>query len=255
MSVFASLYANQYDSLYTEKDYSGECDLIERAFEKFHQKPLSIIDIGCGTGTHAIEFSKRGYECTGIDLSASMLEHASAKAQGQNLLKPPRWILGDARDFDGDGPYDAAVMMFAVISYLTSNEDVVKGLRNIRKHIKPGGLFACDFWYGPAVLSVKPNERVRILETVNGRTMRAASTTVDSFLHTADVSFRLWTVEGNRFVGETTETHTMRYFFPQEFKMLLEQAGFQCLHFSAFPDLDETLSETSWNAFCVSTAV
>jgi SAM-dependent methyltransferase len=255
MSVFASLYANQYDSLYTAKDYSGECDLVEQAFRNFGQSPASILDIGCGTGSHAIEFSRRGYACTGVDLSPAMLEHASAKAESQGLLKPPKWVLGDARNFEANGPYDAAVMMFAVISYLTSNDDVIKGLKNIREHLKPGALFACDFWYGPAVLSVKPNERVRIIDTVNRRTMRSASTTVDSFAHTADVSFRLWTVEGDKFIGETTETHTMRYFFPQEFKMLLEQSGFECLHFSAFPDFNEKLSETSWNAFCVSAAV
>jgi SAM-dependent methyltransferase len=255
MSVFESLYANQYDSLYKEKDYSAECDLVEQAFGRFSDtRPKTILDIGCGTGTHLIELAKRGYDCAGVDLAPAMLAHAAKKAASEALAHTPKWIEGDARTFDAAGPYDSAIMMFAVVSYLTGNEDVISGLKNIRRHLKPGALFICDFWYGPAVLSVRPNERVRVLETPNGRTIRAAATTVDSFAQTADVAFRLWTVEGDRFVGETQETHKMRYFFPQEFKILLELSGFKCLHLSAFPHLDGQLSDDSWNALCISVA-
>lgn len=255
MSVFESLYANQYDSLYKEKDYLGECDLVEQAFLRFDSKPTSLLDIGCGTGTHSIELARRGYACTGVDLAPSMLEHAATKSAGKVFAHTPNWVQGDARNFEVGEQFDSAIMMFAVISYLTSNEDVVAGLKNIRRHLKLGALFICDFWYGPAVLSVRPNERVRVLDTATGKTIRAAATTVDSFAQTADVSFKLWTIEGDRFVGETNETHTMRYFFPQEFKILLQQAGFECCHLSAFPTLDVLLTDDSWNALCVSVAV
>jgi SAM-dependent methyltransferase len=255
MSVFNSLYANQYDTLYTEKDYAGECDLIEAALARFGGAARTILDIGCGTGSHVIELARRGYAATGVDLSQSMLDVAAKKAAAETLAHVPDWIAGDARSFTAAGPYDLGTMMFAVVSYLTTNEDVLQGLSNIRRHLKPGALFLCDFWYGPAVLSVRPNERVRVLETPGGRTIRAAATTVDSFAQTADVSFRLWSIEGDRYVGETQETHRMRYFFPQEFKLLLERAGFVCRHLSAFPTLDASLSDDSWNAFCVAEAV
>jgi ubiquinone/menaquinone biosynthesis C-methylase UbiE len=256
MSVFNSLYANQYDTLYTEKDYAGECDLVEAAAIRFGAKPSSILDIGCGTGSHSIELARRGYACTGVDLSSAMLAVAADKAGHEVLNHVPRWIAGDARTFDaGDEPFDLAIMMFAVVSYLTTNEDVVAGLRNIRKHLKPGALFLCDFWYGPAVLSVRPNERVRVLESPTGRTIRAASTRVDSYAQTADVSFRLWTIEGDRYAGETQETHRMRYFFPQEFRLFLEAAGFSCQQMSAFPDVNQPLSDDAWNAWCVAKAM
>jgi ubiquinone/menaquinone biosynthesis C-methylase UbiE len=255
MSVFNALYANHYDTLYLEKDYGGECDLVEAAAARFGAGPKNILDIGCGTGSHAIEFARRGYQCTGIDMSESMINLAQQKSSNEHLAHAPKWILGDARSFDAGGPFDMAVMMFAVVSYLTSNQDVLAGLSNVRRHLKLGALFACDFWYGPAVLSVRPNERVRILETPNGRSLRAAATTVNSFAQTADVSFRLWSIEGDKFVGETLETHTMRYFFPQEFKLLLENAGFECVHLSTFPTLDGELNDESWNAFCVAKAI
>jgi SAM-dependent methyltransferase len=255
MSVFNSIYANQYDGLYTEKDYSGECDLVEIALARFGSSAHSILDVGCGTGSHAIEFAHRGYACTGIDLSQYMLDVAAQKASNQALQHQPHWIAGDARTFEAGADFDIATMMFAVISYLTTNDDVIRGLRNIRRHLKEGALFMCDFWYGPAVLSVRPTERVRVLETLNGRTIRAAATTVDSYAQTADVSFRLWSIEGDRFAGETLETHRMRYFFPQEFKLLLQHAGFECKHLCTFPSLDQNLTDESWNAFCVAEAV
>ncbi len=255
MSVFNALYADQYDALYTDKNYVAECDLVEAACRRNGVHPKSILDIGCGTGTHVIEFARRGYDCTGVDLSPAMLTIANTKAAELNVQHSPQWLNADAREFEAGRTFDVAVMMFAVISYLTRNEDVIQALRNIRRHLSVGGLFICDFWYGPAVLSVKPNERVRVLDTQNGKTIRAASTTLDTYRHTADVTFKLWSTQGDTYLGETSETHTMRYFFPQEFALLLQQAGFELISLSQFPELDVELSNEAWNAFAVARCV
>lgn len=255
MSVFNALYADQYDALYTDKNYVAECDLVEAACARNDVSPKSILDIGCGTGTHVIEFARRGYDCTGVDLSPAMLTIASNKAAELNVQHSPHWLNADAREFEAGRTFDVAVMMFAVISYLTRNEDVIQALKNIRRHLNVGSLFICDFWYGPAVLSVKPNERVRVLDTQNGKTIRAASTTLDTYRHTADVTFKLWSTKGDTYLGETSETHTMRYFFPQEFSLLLQKAGFELISLSQFPELDQVLSSETWNAFSVARAI
>jgi SAM-dependent methyltransferase len=252
---FADLYADEYDALYNEKNYQEECNLIEAASLKFGGPPATILDIGCGTGSHSLELAKRGYQCTGIDLSPAMLTLAAYKSDAANPAKPPRWIEGNIMSFDAPGNHDLAIMMFAVVGYLTSNDDVLKGLRNVRKHLKSGSLFVCDFWYGPAVLSVRPEDRVRIAASGDRRIMRAASTKIDSFNHTADVTFRLWKVAGEAFVGETVEVHKMRYYFPQEFRALLSQAGFESLSMSEFPSLDVPLTDQSWNALSIARAI
>lgn len=255
MSVFNSLYAGQYDQLYAEKNYLGECDLIEAAVKRYAgNAPATLIDIGCGTGSHAMEFARRGYQVTGVDMSQSMIEHAAQKAASLKNKERPIWLCGDARDFDTGTTFDLGIMMFAVIGYLTTNEDVLKGLRNIRRQLKPGALFLCDFWYGPSVLSERPTDRVRTLPTEGGRVIRASSTTLDVVNHTADVTFKLWTLEGDRLTGETTETHRLRYYFPQEFALLLCQAGFTLQSMSGFPALDGALTEQTWSAFVVAKA-
>jgi SAM-dependent methyltransferase len=255
MSVFESLYAGKYDQLYAEKNYLGECDLIEAAVKRYASgTPVTLVDIGCGTGTHAIELARRGYKVTGVDLSESMIEHAIQKAMSLKNVEQLAWLSGDARDFETGTTFDLGIMMFAVIGYLTTNEDVLRGLRNIRRQLKHGALFICDFWYGPSVISTKPADRILSLLTKDGQVIRASSTTLDVVQHTADVTFKLWTLNGDRLTGQTTETHRLRYFFPQEFAFLLSQAGFDLKGLSRFPTLEEPLTEETWNAFVVASA-
>jgi SAM-dependent methyltransferase len=255
MSVFESVYAGQYDQLYAAKDYRGECDLVEAAVKRHAKKaPRTLLDIGCGTGSHSIELAQRGYQVTGVDLSQSMLDAAARKSATLPVEHRPAWQCGDAREFDTGRTFELGIMMFAVIGYLTTNDDVLKGLRNIRRQLETGALFLCDFWYGPSVLSVRPTDRVRVLDTPDGRVIRAASTTMDPASHTADVTFHLWTLQGERLASETRETHHLRFFFPQEFALLLSVSGFKLHGMSAFPTLDERLSDATWNAFTVAEA-
>jgi ubiquinone/menaquinone biosynthesis C-methylase UbiE len=72
-------YGQKYDSENFTQGTIGECDFIEK--ELGFNKSLKILDVGCGTGRHTIELTKRGYSGTGIDLSQSQLQRASDKAK------------------------------------------------------------------------------------------------------------------------------------------------------------------------------
>ena len=67
-------YGQKYDSESFTQGTIGECDFIEQEID--FDKSVKILDIGCGTGRHTIELSKRGYNVTGIDLSDSQLARA-----------------------------------------------------------------------------------------------------------------------------------------------------------------------------------
>jgi SAM-dependent methyltransferase len=255
MSVFEAQYAEQYDLLYAGKNYSTECDLIESVIAKHAvARPRNLLDVGCGTGGHAIELARRGFHMTGVDLSEHMLGLAGEKSAALPQTQQPRWLRGDARDFDASGTFDMAIMMFAVIGYLAENDDVIRGLRNIRRHLPTGALFVCDFWYGPSVLRDPPTDRVRIASTNGGELIRTTQTVLDIATHTAEVSFQLWSIKGGRVASSTRESHRLRYFFPQEFALFLERCGFEMLSISAFPTLDGPLTDESWNAFVVARA-
>jgi SAM-dependent methyltransferase len=100
-------YGQKYDSEIFVQGTIGECDFIETEIN--FDKSLRIIDIGCGTGRHAIELSKRGYVLTGIDLSDSLLARAREKARGQNLKIDFRKL--DARSLPFENEYDVALML------------------------------------------------------------------------------------------------------------------------------------------------
>ncbi len=256
MSVFNTIYAGQYDQLYAVKDYDLECRLINEAAARHGLKFKTMLDVGCGTGGHALRFAEQGVTVTGIDASEGMLTEARAKAN-KNIHKfEPSFELADARNFNLGKTFDLVVMMFAVFSYMEKNEDQLAALKSIRQHLRAGSLFMCDFWYGPAVLTERPSERIREIPLPGGnRLLRAAKTSIDTFGQTADVTFKLWNLQGQKVISETEETHRMRFVFPQEFIRLLTFTGFELLTLSAFPTLDEPATDHTWNVFAVARAV
>ena len=253
--VFGPIYADAYDVLYRDKDYAAECDLVERIFQTYGDGSIhSVLDLGCGTGSHAIPLAQRGYEVVGVDRSENMLAHARRKAAGFSIGSGVAFHQGDIRSVDLQRHFDAALMMFAVLGYQLENADVLSALKAARQHLRSGGLLIFDVWYGPAVLHQRPSQRVRIVPTPEGRTLRVASGELDIRRHLCTVHFHVWQLEGERLVAETKESHLKRYFFPQELNLFLECSGFVLIRLGAFPEFDQDPDETTWNVLGVGRA-
>lgn len=126
-------YAINYDKEVFTQGTIGECDFIEK--ELNFDKSLKIIDVGCGTGRHAIELTKRGYSVTGIDLSESQLKRAREKAENENLVI--ELIRLDARNLPFENHYDVAIMLceggFPLMETDEMNYDILK---NVTKSLK-----------------------------------------------------------------------------------------------------------------------
>ena len=252
--VFGQVYADQYDLLYTDKDYEAECDLIEEVFRKYgNEKIATILDLGCGTGNHAIPLARRGYQVTGVDISEDMLTCARAKSQSARS-EGQSFLHGDVRCIDLHQQFDAVLMMFAVLGYQLKNDDVLAALSCARCHLKKGGLFIFDVWYGPAVLAIRPKDYIKIIPSGDAKIIRAASAQLDVRKQLCRIHYRLWNLARDRVLTETDETHEMRYFFPMEVEFLLKQINFSIQSLTAFPSLDRPADETTWNFLIVSKA-
>lgn len=250
MTVFGTVYADAYDELYRDKDYAAECDLLERVFQHADAGPVKrVLDLGCGTGGHASVLAERGYDVVGVDRSAEMLDRARQRGSGA------RYVQSDITAIHLDETFDAALIMFAVLGYLTRNSDVQAALSGARRHLRSGGVLFFDVWYGPAVLAQRPSERVKVLDTPDaGSLIRAASSELQTRLNVCTVTYRLWRIHDRQVTGEVSEQHAMRYFFEPELEAMLNQAGFDLLCIGGFPDLEVEPSEQTWNVAVVARA-
>ncbi|HEY2595231.1 MAG TPA: methyltransferase domain-containing protein [Chloroflexota bacterium] len=250
MTVFGEKYAGAYDELYQDKDYAAECDLIEDVFRAHAQRPVHrVLDLGCGTGGHAARLAERGYEVVGVDRSEDMLARARQRCPSVQFRQ------GDIASIDLGESFDAVLVMFAVLGYLTDNAAVAGALGAARRHLTAGGLLFADVWYGPAVLGQRPSERVKVIPTAGGgQVIRAASSELDARRDVCTVHYRLWRLEGGKLIAEVREEHPMRYFFEPELRAFLSAAGFELVRIGGFPYLDEEPSERTWNVAFVARA-
>lgn len=252
MSVFERPYATAYDALYGDKDYGAECDMLEEVFRRFAESPIrAVLDLGCGTGNHAIRLAERGYTVTGVDMSTSMLAEAEGKARARNL--PMVLHHGDIRALELGQEFDAVLMMFAVLGYQVEDTDVLGALATARRHLRPRGLLVFDCWYGPAVLTQRPGDRVKTVPTREGAIIRTASAALDTERHLCEVCYQLRELKRDRVVAETREEHRMRFFFTDELELFLRRAGLRLLRTGAFPSFDLPASESSWNTLVIAT--
>jgi SAM-dependent methyltransferase len=250
MSVFGE-YAQFYDTLYRDKDYAAEVAYLEAIFARWGGGQIhSVLDLGCGTGSHALPLAERGYAVTGVDQSAAMLAQARAK-----LGDRARFEQGDLRSVDLGQTFDAVVSMFAVFGYMISNEDLAAAFQTARRHTRKGGLFFFDAWFGPAVLAERPSDRYKIFDTGGERVIRFVHPELDVLRHVVEVNYKVLRLAGATVVAEVDEVHPMRYLFPQEVAYYLQQAGFAVKHLGTFLHLDGGLDPRDWNLAVVAEAV
>ena len=252
--VFGQTYAPAYDLLYREKDYDAEVELLGRLFHRYGNGPVqSILDLGCGTGNHALRLAAKGYRVVGVDRSAEMLAIADRKAreQGVNL----RVHQADIRNIVLGETFDAALMMFAVLGYQLQDADVLGAMQTARRHLRQNGLLIFDVWYGPAVLAQGPEERVRTVED-NGTTLtRISSGRLEPERNICHVEFHVIKNMADKIIGESREMHAVRYFSPDEIGRFLDDAGFRLLRLGAFPNVDSEPDRTTWNVIVVGSAL
>ncbi|MBN2481389.1 MAG: methyltransferase domain-containing protein [Bacteroidales bacterium] len=131
-------YGETYDQESFTRGTVGECDFIEK--ELNFNKSLKLLDVGCGTGRHSIELSKRRYTVTGIDLSETQLAKAGEKAARQNLKID--FLKHDARNLPFEGEFDVAIMIceggFPLMETDEMNYEILK---NVTKSIQKQGKF------------------------------------------------------------------------------------------------------------------
>lgn len=207
-------YAETYDKEVFTQGTLGEVDFIEQ--EMGYDKSKKILDIGCGTGRHAIELSARGYDVTGVDLSRSQLLRAIEKAKSRNL--DISFTIADARHLDYQEEFDVVLLICeGAFSLMETDEMNYAILANAGKALKKHGKL--------------------ILTTLNALFPLMHSTEKflsENGLTTRDLKFDLLTCRENQTVEITNDLGikktiecTDRYYMPSEITWYLKQLDFK----------------------------
>lgn len=245
MSQFGNLYSQYYDLLYSDKDYEGEVDFVIKLIRENSNNVETMLDMGCGTGTHAEIFSDKGYKVHGIDLSEDMLKTAETRRKGKEDRLT--FTHSNIQNLNLNKKFDVVVSLFHVMSYQNSNNELIKAFEVAKDHLKEGGIFIFDFWYGPAVLTDLPVTRVKRLVSEKVKVTRLAEPVIHSHANIADVNFDIF-IENldSKEIFEKKELHKMRYFFDTELELVCDQVGFDILQKYEWMS-EEKPNLSSWN--------
>lgn len=261
MTVFDQ-YARYYDMLYRDKDYNTEVDYIANLLNRFAAQARDLLEFGSGTGIHGRLLADKGYHVFGLERSPEMVAQAQRNIAAQDGL-PPRTrpmdslpgsfdcLEGDIRQTSLNRTFDAILSLFHVISYQTTLADIKATFQNAHRHLEPGGIFIFDIWYAPAVLSQRPEVRIKRVEDGQVRLIRLAEPTLYPNKNLVDVHYTILAEEiAAHSLSTMEETHHMRYFSLPEVEMLAGFTGFTLLLSEEFLTGNPP-GEDTWGVCCV----
>lgn len=244
MSDVFDAYAAYYDLLYRDKDYPAEARYVQSLLRRHGVSDGEILELGCGTGKHAEQLVRLGYSVHGIDISRSMVDIARRRTSSDRV----RFDVDDARSARLNKQFDAAISLFHVASYQTTNDDLAGMLATAAAHLKTGGVFVFDFWYGPGVLTDPPAERVKKLKDDVIEVVRTAKPQFHPNENVVDVHYKVMVKQnGNGVISDIEETHRMRYLFLPELSFMLRTVGMEMVRAERWMS-DEELDSRCWQA-------
>jgi SAM-dependent methyltransferase len=224
-------YAQYYDLLYKDKDYRAETDYIFSLIKKYQPETSKILEFGAGSGIHGRILANAGFHVSGIERSQDMIDLGHSSNLGKDQNSNFSCIQGDCTSTILGDDFDAVISLFHVLSYQTSNEEVLAMLKNAHRQLKPGGVFIFDYWYAPAVWNMGPTLRVKRVSNQQLAITRIAEPECFRDQNIVHVNYQTFVEDlKSNYISQIKETHEMRAFETEEIKEFASQTGFTLLH-------------------------
>jgi len=183
---------------------------------------LKILDVGCGTGRHAIELSKRGYNVIGIDLSEAQLKRAREKAAENNLVID--FQCQDARNLSFNSEFDVVIMLCeGGFSLMETDEMNYEILKNVTKALKPQAKLIFTTTNGLFPLFHSINEFYVSVQEEGNSKCKSEGFNLMTFRDKNTLDFE--DDSGNKKTLECNE----RYYVPCEITWLLKSLGYKAI--------------------------
>jgi 2-polyprenyl-3-methyl-5-hydroxy-6-metoxy-1,4-benzoquinol methylase len=249
-----SLEAKIYDKVWGKHDYDSDVKFLNALFHKHGCR--SIVDIGCGTGNHALRLSRLGYEVTGVDVSPTMLKIAKEKDKEAKI----RFIQGDMKKLEKVIPkgqrFDAAICLGQVFSHLMTDKDVQAFLNRLHEILKHNSLFVFS-----ARNAKKINEeylnKLRLDHMLNEEKLQLLVLTYntrDSQNPNIIVWNPIYLMKQNNKVDLQIREHKLRWFEFSTLKKIMTENGFKIIATYSGPMKEKFKEDEHTDMWFVTTA-
>ena len=236
-----SVHRIWYDepSLWAEEQNSRvkkECRFLDTLFKK--HKVHKVLDVGCGVGSHCGYLKNLGYSPIGIDLNKKLIEYA--KKHFPNIP----FSVADQTKYKLKEKFDAVYTICTVISYVITNEDLFKTLKNHNASLKKNGLLVISTFNPIVFIDQKEYGHIRKVKanSLGYWSMRRYSTDLNKQLSIDEATF--YDSKTGRVVS--SDRSVKRMTFPQEMRFFLEQAGFRVLSFNSEFDFNHKVLDGNY---------
>jgi SAM-dependent methyltransferase len=247
MGIYDRRHAELYDLFYSEKPYAAEAAFVHRLFQELSKGATKrLLDLACGTGSHAIELEKHGYEVVASDVSDDML--ACARKKADEACSRVQFETQDMRTLDLRPPsFDGIVCLFDAIGHVLTSAAIKKTFGGVWHHLRPQGLFILEFWHAAAIVSRHDAVRVRRFRTAQGEILRLSETTLDVAQQRASVQHSIYEHHVDGTYGHAVERQVNRFFALQEMIDLLDDCRFDVVKSCSGYSSEETLTSDTWH--------
>ena len=174
-----------------------------RILKKYGIEDGPVLDLGCGTGKLTRLMAKAGYDMTGVDSSAEMLQIALSQTGEEEIL----YLLQEMQELDLDGCVRAVYSACDCINYVLDEEELQEAFARVYEHLETGGVFLFDM-----------NTDYKYTQLLGENT----------FAESREYDLTLFIPEQDGLYRRFSETHYQRDYDLQQIKIMLEKAGFVC---------------------------
>lgn len=131
-----------YERMFDEESFGRAAAEVDAACRLAGVGDGAALDLGCGPGRHSAPLARAGFEVTGVDLSAFLLDRARAYADREGVHV--EWVREDMRRFRRPGAFRLALSMFTSFGYFEDPADDLLVLENVFQSLAPGGVLVLD---------------------------------------------------------------------------------------------------------------
>ena len=242
MDAYTS-FASVYDLFMDNVPYEEWCAFLCKILAQHGITDGPVLDLGCGTGKMTRLMSEQGYDMTGIDNAAEMLQIAAMEPGEVPIL----YLLQDMQDLELDGCVRAVYSVCDCVNYVLDEEELQQAFSRVHEYLEENGVFIFD-------VNTSYKYTKLLAENTFAESRDEGSFIWDNYYDEEErineYDLTLFIPEGDELYRRYTETHYQRNYETETLLKLLKNAGF--IDIFVYDDYtDAPLCETSERAVFV----